>query len=98
MGHPTSCPSLAHGVFGEAGLAAVGGFAEVEACRAILGIALELVGDVGRRRVGHVMAVDLDGAAAVGSAELGVVVVEGFGDGLELPEGFIAAADSEASA
>jgi hypothetical protein len=44
------------------------------------------------------MAVDLDRAGAVGAAELGVVVDEGFGDGLEFPEGFVSAADFEAAA
>ena len=61
-------------MLGEAGQAAVGGLAEVEAGGAVLGVGLELVGDVRRGRVGDVMAVQLDGAGAVGAAELGVVV------------------------
>ena len=64
----------AYRMFGHAGRAAVGGFAEEDAGRAVLGITLQLVGDVGRRRVRHVVAMDLDGASAVGAAELGVVI------------------------
>jgi hypothetical protein len=67
-------------VLGEAGLAAVSGLAEEETGWAVLRVGLELVGDVRRRRVGDVMTVQLDGAGAVGAAELGVVVNEGFGD------------------
>ena len=95
---PFAVELLADGVGGEAGLAAVGGFTEPEAGGAILGVCFELVGDVGRRRVGDVVAVDFDGASAVGAAELGVVVDEGFGDGFEFPEGFVAAAGFEAAA
>ena len=63
MSHnPLAAEILADGVFGHAGLAAVRGLAEEEPCWAVLGVALEFVGDVGRRRVGHVMAVDLDRA------------------------------------
>ena len=92
------CPvRLADRVLGHAGLAAVGGFAEVEAGGAVLGVGLELVGDVRRGRVDDVAAVELDRAGAVGATELGVGVRDGFGDGLELPEGFIAAAGLEAA-
>ena len=89
---------LADGVLGHAGLAAVGGFAEVEAGGAVLGVGLELVGDVRRGRVDDVAAVELDRAGAVGAAEFCVGVDDGFGDGLELPEGFIATAYFEAAA
>jgi len=85
-------------MLGEAGLASVGGFAEVEAGGAVLGVGLELVGDVWRRRAGDVVAMQLDGAGAVGAAELGVVVDEGFGDGFELPERLIPTTDLEAAA
>jgi hypothetical protein len=88
---------LADGVLGEASVAAVGGFAEEEAGGAVLGVALEFVGDVRRRCVGHVVAVDLDCAGAVGAAELGIVVGESLRDGLEFPEGFVAAAELEAT-
>jgi hypothetical protein len=44
------------------------------------------------------MAVEFDGTGAVGAAELGVVVGEGFGDGLELPEGLVASTQLEAAA
>jgi hypothetical protein len=97
-GAPGVVARLADRVLGHARLAAVGGFAEEDAGGAVLGVALELVGDVGRRCAFDVMAVDLDGASAVGAAELGVGVDEGFGDGLELPEGFIATAYFEAAA
>jgi hypothetical protein len=86
------------GVLGEAGLAAVGGFAEEDAGGAVFGVALELVGDVGRRRVGHVVAMDLDRAGAVGAAELGVGIDECLSDGLELPERLVATAGLEAAA
>jgi len=89
---------LADRVLGEAGLAAVSGLAEEEAGRAVLGVCLELVGDVRGRRSGDVMAVQLDRAGAVGAAELGVVVDEGFGDGFELPERLIPTTDLEAAA
>jgi len=89
--------ALADGALGEAGAAAVGGFAEEGPGGAILGVGLELVGDVGRGRVDDVAAVEGDGAGAVGAAELGVVVDEGFGDGLEFPEGFVAATEFEAA-
>ena len=85
-------------MLGEAGLAAVGGLAEVQTGRAVLGVGLELVGDVRRGRAGKVMAVQLDRAGAVGAAELGVVVDEGLGDGFELPEGLVATAGLEAAA
>jgi hypothetical protein len=85
-------------VFGEPGQAAVCGFAEDEPGGAVLGIALELMRDVRRRRVGNMMAVEFHRAGAVGAAELGVIVDEGFGNGLELPERFIAAAELEAPA
>ena len=52
----------------------------------------------GGRRTGDVMAVQLDRAGAIRAAELGVVVDEGFGDGFELPEGFVATACLEAAA
>jgi|ERR1035441_4110187 hypothetical protein len=91
-------PSLADGVLGEAGLATVGSFAEEGAGGAILGVGLELVGDVGQRRVDDVAAMEPDGAGAVGAAELGVVVGESFDDRLELPERFVATAKFEAAA
>ena len=84
---------LADGVFGHARQAAVGGLAEDKAGGAVLGVALELVRDVGWRRVRNMVAVEFDGAGAVGAAELGVGVDQGFGDRLELPEGFVAAAE-----
>jgi len=87
----------ADGVFGETGQAAVGGFAEVEAGGAELGVGLELVGDVRRRSAGDVMAVQLDGSGAVRATELGVVVDEGLGDGFELPEGLVSTASLEAT-
>ena len=83
---------LADGVLGHAGLAAVGGFAEVEAGGAVLGVGLELVGDVRRGRVDDVAAVELDRAGAVGAAELGVEVNDRLGDRFELPEGLVASA------
>jgi len=89
---------LSDGMLGEAGLAAVGGPAEVEAGGAELGVGLELVCDVRGRRSGDVVAVQLDGAGAVGAAELCVVVDEGFGDRLELPEGLVTTARLEAAA
>jgi len=85
-------------VFGHAWLAAVGGFAEDEARRAVFGVALEFVSDVGRRGSGCVVAVELDRAGTVGAAKLGVGVDEGFGDGLEFPEGLVSAAEFEATA
>jgi hypothetical protein len=88
---------LPDGVLGEAGQAAVGGLAEEEAGGTVLGVGLELVGDVRGRRAGDVVAVQLDGAGAVGATELCVVVDEGFGDGLELPEGLVSTADLEAT-
>jgi hypothetical protein len=91
-------PSLADGVLGEAGLATVGSFAEEGAGGAILGVGLELVGDVGQRRVDDVAAMEPDGAGAVGAAELGVVVGESFDDRFELPERFVATAKFEAAA
>jgi hypothetical protein len=43
------------------------------------------------------MTVDFDRTGAIGAAELSVVVDKGFGDGLELPERFIAAAELKAA-
>jgi len=83
---------------GHAGLAAIGGFAEVKAGGAVFGVGLELVGDVGRGRIGDVAAVEFDRAGAVGAAELSVRVGDGLGDRLELPEGFIASTGLEAAA
>jgi len=85
-------------MLGEAWLATVGGLAEEEAGGAVLGVGLELVCDVRGRRAGDVMAVQLDGTGAVRAAELCVVVDEGFGYGLELPEGLISTASLEAAA
>jgi hypothetical protein len=89
---------LADGVFGETRKATVRGFAEDQAGGAVLGVALELMRDVGRRRIGDMVAVQFDRASAVGAAKLGVVVDESFGDRLEFPEGLIAAAELETPA
>jgi hypothetical protein len=94
--HDHAC-SLADGVLGHAGLAAVGGFAEPDACGAILGVGLEFVRDVRRGCVHDVAAVELDRAGAVGAAKFGVRVGDGFDDRLELPEGFIAATQFDAA-
>ena len=47
---------LADGVFGEAGLSAIGGLAEEEAGGTVLRVGLEFVGDVRWRRARDVMA------------------------------------------
>ena len=51
----------------------------------------------GATRIDQMAAVEPDGSGAVGAAELGVVVDESFGDGLEFPEGFVAATELEAA-
>ncbi len=71
--------------------AAVRGFKEARAGLAVLGVGLELVLNVGDG-TGSVAAVELERAVAVLAAELGIAVDEGLGEGLYLPEGFIAGA------
>jgi hypothetical protein len=90
--------TLAYRVFRHAGLAAIGGFAKVKSRRAILGVTLQLMRDMGRRCALDVMAMHFDRARAVGATELSVCVDDCFRDGFELPERLIAAADFDASA
>ena len=82
---------------GEAGGAAVGGGVEAGADGAVLGVALQLVLDV-RDGAGGVALVQLQRAVALLAAELGIAVEDGVGDGLDLPEGLIPAARTDAAA
>jgi hypothetical protein len=84
-------PSLADGGGGEAGGAAVGGLEEVNSGGAILGVGLEFVLKVGDGAVFGAALEELERAVAVLAAKLGVGIVEGIGDGFELPEGFVTA-------
>jgi hypothetical protein len=54
--------------------------------------------DVGSRAFWGAAFEDFDGATAVFAAELGVVIFEGDGDGLDLPEGLVAAGGADAKA
>jgi hypothetical protein len=80
-----SSRGLGYGSGGDAGGTTIGGFAEEEAAGAVLGVGLEFVLDVGDGAGSEVALVELDGAVAVS-------VDESFGDGFDLPEGFVARA------
>jgi hypothetical protein len=87
-----SSRGLGYGSGGDAGGTTIGGFAEEEAAGAVLGVGLEFVLDVGDGAGSEVALVERDGAVAVFATELGVSVDESFGDGFDLPEGFVARA------
>jgi hypothetical protein len=63
---------------------------------AVLGVGLELVLDVGNG-AGGVALVELERAVTLFAAELGVAVENSVGDGLHLPERFIAATCANAA-
>src|ERR1700733_8724728 len=106
FGRSAQSPRLRHPAFrrladwgcGGARLTAVGGLEEVQAGGAVLGIALELVFDVGGQTVAGAAFDNFDRTTAVFAAELGVVIFEGDGDGLDLPEGLVAAGCADAKA
>jgi hypothetical protein len=78
-------------------LAAVGCLEEVHAFGAVLGVAFEFVFDVCGWAVFGAAFVELDGSAAALATELGVVVFEGFGDGLDLPERLVASGGTDSA-
>ena len=78
--------------------AAVGGLEEVKAGGTVLGVDFELVLDVKRGAFLRATLHDLYGATTVLAAELGVVIFERLGDGLDLPKGLIPATNSHSAA
>jgi hypothetical protein len=84
-------PSLADGRGREAGGAAVGGLEEVDAGGAVLRVGLQFVLEMGDGAVLGAALEELERAVAVLAAELGVGIIEGIGDGFDLPEGLVTA-------
>jgi hypothetical protein len=97
VAEPNGVSSLVDRGAGAAGGAAVGSFEEAGCGGAVLGVALELVLDVGDG-AGGVALVELQGAVALFAAELGVAVQQGVGYGFYLPEGLIAPGGADATA
>jgi hypothetical protein len=78
-------------------LAAVCGLEEIDAFRAVFGVALQLVFDVCSWTVLGAALEEFDGSATAFATKLGVVVFEGLGDGLDLPEGLITSRGTDAA-
>jgi hypothetical protein len=84
-------------VVGRAGFSTVLGLEEVGAVGAVFGVGAVFVLDVRSGTASLVVLVELDRAAAIFAAKLGVFVDEGVGDILDLPEGFVPSARPDAT-
>jgi hypothetical protein len=84
-------------VVGRAGFSTIFGLEEVGAVGAVFGVGAVFVLDVRSGTASLVVLVKFDRAAAVFAAKLGIFVDEGFGDILDLPEGLVAPALSDAA-